>query len=96
MLFLKLGVDGWTTEFTCRLNTFHTSNSGSVVLTWALLNHGIVLRSTGCGEVYRKWQAHSYPPQWYQEADIWAVYPQRPSTSGRIKTCITYLTRYFS
>jgi hypothetical protein len=52
MLFLKLGVDGWTTEFTCRLNTFHTSNSGSVVLTWALLNHGIVYYFTRCGEVY--------------------------------------------
>jgi DNA-binding transcriptional LysR family regulator len=39
-------------EFTCRLNTFHTSNSGSVVLTWALLNHGIVLRSTWDVEKY--------------------------------------------
>ncbi|ANK44675.1 LysR family transcriptional regulator [Klebsiella pneumoniae] len=84
-------------EFTCRLNTFHTSNSGSVVLTWALLNHGIVLRSTWDVEKYiENGKLIHILPQWYQEADIWAVYPQRPSTNGRIKTCITYLTRYFS
>jgi hypothetical protein len=35
------------------------------------------------------------PPQWYQEADIWAVYPQRPSTSGRIKRALLILPGTF-
>ncbi len=81
----------------CRLNSHHASNSGTVVLAWALRGHGIALRS--------RWDvAHHLAsgaliqvlPEWYQQADIWAVYPRRPSGENRVKACIDFLARYFA
>lgn len=73
-----------------------SSNSGGVVLHWALKGHGIVLRSM--------WDVQKHIddgklihllPQWYQNANIWAVYPIRPSGSARLKVCIDFLVQYF-
>lgn len=84
-------------QVVCRLNSRHLSNSGSVVLDWALRGNGIALRSA--------WDVASHLasgelvqllPQWYQEANIWAVYTRRPSGSPRIKACIDLLADYFS
>lgn len=73
-----------------------SSNSGSVVLNWALNGHGIILRSI--------WEVQRYLdsgelvrvlPLWYQNADIWAVYSNRTSGSARLKACIHFLVDYF-
>jgi len=73
-----------------------SSNSGGVVLNWALKGHGLVLRSL--------WDVQKHIdsgelvhvlPQWYQNANIWAVYPTRPSGSARLKVCIDFLVQYF-
>lgn len=78
------------------VNNKLSSNSGGVVLNWALNGHGIVLRSM--------WDAKKHIdsgelihllPQWYQNANIWAVYPTRPSGSARLKVCIDFLVNYF-
>ncbi|WP_337262492.1 MULTISPECIES: LysR substrate-binding domain-containing protein [unclassified Serratia (in: enterobacteria)] len=73
-----------------------SSNSGGVVLNWALKGHGIILRSMwdvkkhiDSGELVH------LLPQWYQNANIWAVYPTRPSGSARLKVCIDFLVNYF-
>lgn len=79
------------------VNNQLSSNSGGVVLNWALKGHGIVLRSM--------WDVKKYIdsgelihvlPQWYQNANIWAVYPTRPSGSARLKVCIDFLVNYFA
>ncbi|GEC68772.1 LysR family transcriptional regulator [Raoultella terrigena] len=73
-----------------------SSNSGSVVLSWALNGHGIILRSL--------WEVQRYLasgelvqilPPWHQSADIWAVYSNRTSGSAKLKVCIDFLMDYF-
>ena len=84
-------------QILCRLNSHYSSNSGKVILNWALKSHGIALRSA--------WDVAPYLadnrlvhvlPQWYQEANIWALYTQRASESARIKVFIDFLTDYFA
>lgn len=81
----------------CRLNSHYSSNSGKVILHWALQGHGIALRS--------EWDVAPYLatgelvavlPQWYQEANIWAVYTQRAAESQRIKVFLDFLAAYFN
>ncbi|KJV49000.1 LysR family transcriptional regulator [Pantoea sp. BL1] len=81
----------------CRLNSHYSSNSGKVILNWALKSHGIALRSAWDVEPYlaREELVHVLP-QWYQEANIWAVYTQRTSESSRIKVFIDFLVQYFA
>lgn len=73
-----------------------SSNNGSVVLKWALKGHGIILRS--------QWEVQHYIargelvqvlPEWYQAANIWAVYSNRTSGSAKLKVCIDFLVDYF-
>ncbi|MBW7984154.1 LysR substrate-binding domain-containing protein [Enterobacillus tribolii] len=73
-----------------------SSNSGSVVLNWALNGHGIILRSL--------WEVQHYLasgelvrilPPWHQTANIWAVYSNRTSGSARLRACIEFLLAYF-
>ncbi|WP_158781915.1 LysR substrate-binding domain-containing protein [Pantoea sp. BAV 3049] len=81
----------------CRVNSRHSSNSGSVVLAWALRGHGIVLRSAwDVAKYVQSGELVQLLPEWYQEANIWAVYTQRSSSSLRIKTCIDFLSDYFA
>jgi DNA-binding transcriptional LysR family regulator len=73
-----------------------SSNNGSVVLSWALKGHGIILRS--------QWEVQRYIargelvqilPDWHQAANIWAVYSNRTSGSAKLKVCIDFLVDYF-
>ncbi|WP_336981146.1 MULTISPECIES: LysR substrate-binding domain-containing protein [unclassified Cedecea] len=73
-----------------------SSNNGSVVLSWALKGHGIILRS--------QWEVQRYIargelvqilPDWHQPANIWAVYSNRTSGSAKLKVCIDFLVDYF-
>ncbi|EDH9827069.1 LysR family transcriptional regulator [Salmonella enterica subsp. enterica serovar Limete] len=81
----------------CRLNGFHSSNSGSVVLIWALKGHGITLRSEwDVAQYIERGELVRVLPQWYQEANIWAVYTRRSSSSDRIKICIDFLTEHLA
>lgn len=73
-----------------------SSNSGSVVLNWALNGHGIILRSLW--EVQRylaNGQLVQILPAWHQDADIWAVYSSRTSESARLRVCVNFLVDYF-
>lgn len=81
----------------CRVNSQHSSNSGSVVLAWALRGQGIVLRSAwDVAKHLASGELVQILPAWYQQANIWAVYTQRSSHSLRIKTCIDFLSDYFA
>ncbi|ORM65396.1 LysR family transcriptional regulator [Pantoea rodasii] len=81
----------------CRLNSHYSSNSGKVILNWALKSHGIALRSAwDVAPHLAKGELVHVLPQWYQEANIWAVYTQRTSESPRIKVFIDFLVEYFA
>jgi DNA-binding transcriptional LysR family regulator len=81
----------------CRLNSHYSSNSGKVILNWALKSHGIALRSAWDVAPYLETgELVHVLPQWYQQANIWAVYTQRTSESPRIKVFIDFLAEYFA
>jgi len=84
-------------KIVCRLNSHYSSNSGKVILNWALKSHGIALRSVWDVAPYlSENQLLHVLPQWYQEANVWAVYTQRASESPRIKVFIDFLVDYFA
>ncbi|PKE31601.1 LysR family transcriptional regulator [Rahnella sp. AA] len=74
-----------------------SSNSGEVVLQWALKHHGIILRS--------EWDVRPYIdrgelvqvlPQFSQPASVWAVYPTRLADSAKLRVCVEFLHQRFS
>ena len=35
-------------------------------------------------------------PQYFQPADVWAVYPSRLSVSAKVKVCVEFLEAWFA
>ncbi len=74
-----------------------SSNSGEVVLQWALKHHGIILRSQwdvqpylDSGELVQVLPAYSQP------ASVWAVYPTRLAESAKLRVCVEFFQQRFS
>jgi len=74
-----------------------SSNSGEVVLQWALKHHGIILRSQwdvqpylDSGELVQVLAAYSQP------ASVWAVYPTRLAESAKLRVCVEFFQQRFS
>ncbi|QMV52363.1 LysR substrate-binding domain-containing protein [Ewingella americana] len=74
-----------------------SSNSGEVVLQWALKHHGIILRS--------QWDVQPYLdsgelvqilPAYSQPASVWAVYPTRLAESAKLRVCVEFFQQRFS
>nr|WP_314542274.1 LysR substrate-binding domain-containing protein [uncultured Massilia sp.] len=72
-----------------------STNHGEIALRWAVEGAGIVLRS--------RWDAQPWIdagrlvqvlPEYTQEANVWAVYPQRLAGSGKLRVCIEFLQRH--
>lgn len=72
-----------------------STNHGEIALRWAVEGAGIVLRS--------RWDAQAWIdagrlvqvlPEYTQEANVWAVYPQRLAGSGKLRVCIEFLQRH--
>lgn len=69
-----------------------SSNNGEIVRQWAIDGHGIILRSTW--DVRRELADGvllQVLPQYFQAADVWAVYPSRLSVSGKVRVCVEFL-----
>lgn len=73
-----------------------SANNGEIVRQWAIDGHGIILRST--------WDIHHeietgvlvpVLPEYFQQADVWAVYPSRLSVSAKLKVCVEFLEQWF-
>lgn len=73
-----------------------SSNSGEIVLQWALDGRGILLRSM--------WDAKPLLEQgklvqvldgYHQNANVWAVYPTRLAHSGKLRACVEFLQQHF-
>lgn len=73
-----------------------TTNNGEIAVAWALSGHGIMLRSVWDSQRHLQTGqlVHVLKP-YRQEANIWAVYPERLSASAKIKACVKHLEDYF-
>ena len=73
-----------------------SANNGEIVRQWAIDGHGIILRSTW--DICREIEAGVLMPvlpQYFQQADVWAVYPSRLSVSAKVKVCVEFLEQWF-
>jgi len=73
-----------------------SSNHGEIVHQWALAGHGIMLRSLwDVGRELENGKLVQVLPDYRQEADIWAVYPARLSSSAKLRVCVEFFELYF-
>lgn len=69
-----------------------SSNQGEIVVQWALQGLGIVLRSLwDVRPLLKRGELVQILPQFFEEADLWAVYPSRLSTSSKLRVCVEFL-----
>jgi LysR family transcriptional activator of dmlA len=74
-----------------------SSNNGEIAAQWAAQGQGIVLRSTwNLAPLLAAGQLQQVMPGWYQEANIWAVYPPHLKTSAKVRACVDFLRDRFA
>jgi LysR family transcriptional activator of dmlA len=81
-------------EETVKVSGPLSTNHGEIALRWAVEGAGIVLRSLW--DVQPHLDAGSLVqvlPEYTQEANVWAVYPQRLAGSGKLRVCVEFLER---
>jgi LysR family transcriptional activator of dmlA len=79
-------------EETVKVSGPLSTNHGEIALRWAVEGAGIVLRSLW--DVQPHLDAGSLVqvlPEYTQEANVWAVYPQRLAGSGKLRVCVEFL-----
>ena len=73
------------------------SNNGEIIHQLAIDGHGIILRSVwDVVEELISGQLQHVLPAYWQDADIWAVYPSRLKTSSKLQTCILFIQHELS
>lgn len=73
-----------------------SSNSGEIVLQWALDGRGIVLRSMWDAKpLLEQGKLVQVLPGYHQNANVWAVYPTRLAHSGKLRACVEFLENHF-
>lgn len=73
-----------------------SANNGEMVVQWAVDGRGIALRSLwDVGVHLRAGRLVQMLPDWYQEANVWAVYPTRLDRSAKVRVCVEFLEEYF-
>lgn len=74
-----------------------STNHGEIALQWALAGAGIVLRSRWDAKTYLdRGQLLQVLPQYIQDANVWAVYPQRLAGSAKVRACVEFLQQALS
>ncbi len=73
-----------------------SSNNGEIVSRWALDGGGIVLRSLWeAGPYLERGELLRVLPEYRQEANIWAVYPPRLTSSAKVQVCVDFFKQCF-
>ncbi|MDB5763864.1 MAG: LysR family transcriptional regulator [Herminiimonas sp.] len=73
------------------------ANNGEIVHQWALDGHGIILRSIwDVGPGLASGDLVRVLPQYQQEADVWAVYPSRLSSSAKVRVGVQFLEEWLN
>ncbi|WP_170925080.1 LysR substrate-binding domain-containing protein [Serratia proteamaculans] len=73
-----------------------SSNNGEIVHQWCLDGQGVALRSFwDVRESIENGRLVHLLPDYYQPADIWAVYVSRLATSAKVRVTVEFLREYF-
>lgn len=74
-----------------------SSNHGEIVHQWCLDGQGVALRSWWdvCDNIASGHLVHVLP-EYYQPANIWAVYVSRLATSAKVRITVEFLRHYFA
>jgi LysR family transcriptional activator of dmlA len=73
-----------------------SSNSGEIVLQWALDGRGVLLRSMwDVKPLLEQGQLVQVLHDYTQSANVWAVYPTRLANSGKLRVCVEFLQAHF-
>lgn len=81
-----------TREETVRVPASMSTNHGEIAVAWAVDGHGIVLRSLwDVQQLMNEGQLVHVLPEWRQEANVWAVYPERLESSAKVRVCVQWL-----
>lgn len=90
---LRQGADEEVVKVTGPLSTNH----GEIALQWAVAGAGIVLRSLWDAQLLLAQGALvQVLPGYTQEANVWAVYPQRLASSAKVRVCVDFLERHLA
>lgn len=82
-------------EETVRIQGSLSSNNGEAVRQWILDGHGIGLRSAwDIASALRSRQVVRVLPEYFQEANVYAVYPSRLASSARLRVCVEFLMNW--
>jgi LysR family transcriptional activator of dmlA len=72
-----------------------SSNSGEIVLQWALDGRGVLLRSLwDVRPLLEQGRLVQVLNDYTQSANIWAVYPTRLANSGKLRACVEFLQEH--
>ena len=89
-------LDAGGAEQTVKVTGPLSTNNGEIAVRWAVDGRGIVLRSMwDVGPLLRTGQLAQILPDHRQEANVWAVYPSRLSTSAKVRVCVEFLEDHF-
>jgi LysR family transcriptional activator of dmlA len=94
--FGRWELDGPDGQVAIKVSGPLSANNGEIVRQWAIDGHGIILRSTW--DIGREIEAGLLVPVlpgYFQQADVWAVYPSRLSVSAKVKVCVEFLEEWF-
>lgn len=73
-----------------------SSNSGEIVLQWALDGKGVLLRSMwDVKPLLEEGLLVQVLNDYWQNANVWAVYPTRLAHSGKLRACVEFLQAHF-
>jgi len=73
-----------------------STNHGEIAVQWAVDGRGIVLRSLwDVAPLLQSGALVQVLPAYDQQADVWAVYPARLTTSAKVRVCVEYLQSCF-
>lgn len=95
--FGRWKLEGPTGSETVRIGGPLSANNGEIAHRWAIDGHGIILRSMWdvgpslqCGDLKR------VLPEYQQNANVWAVYPSRLSTSAKVRVCVQFIEEWLA
>jgi LysR family transcriptional activator of dmlA len=77
---------------TIKVGGLLSTNNGEIAHQWAIDGHGIILRSVW--DVKTSLDSGALArilPEYWQEANVWAVYSSRLSSSAKIRVCVQFL-----
>ena len=81
---------------TVKISGYLSSNSGEIIMQWALEGKGIMLRSLwDIQPQLDNGKLVQVLPEYFQSANIWAVYRTPLFSSAKLRVCIEFITRYF-